>query len=74
MQNATEKVVPYVVEPAVGVDRLVFAFLYDALREVSSDDGSERRQVLALHRSLAPMCAAALPCPPVAHRSCATAF
>lgn len=59
-----EKIVPYVIETAVGCDRLVLAFLVDAYREeVSVDSKGEKdvRVVLGLHPRLAPIQVALLP-------------
>ncbi len=61
---AKEKFVPYVIETAVGCDRLFLTLLCDAYREeVSVDDkGKEdKRIVLGLHPSIAPVKAAILP-------------
>jgi glycyl-tRNA synthetase len=55
---------PYVIEPAVGVDRAMLAFLLDAYREEeapSAKGGAERRVYLALDRRLAPTKVAVLP-------------
>jgi glycyl-tRNA synthetase len=55
---------PYVVEPAAGVDRSLLAFLVDAYRveEVpTAKGGTDKRTVLGLHRSLAPIKVAVLP-------------
>jgi glycyl-tRNA synthetase len=55
---------PYVVEPAAGVDRSLLAFLIDAYRveEVpTAKGGTDKRTVLGLHRSLAPIKVAVLP-------------
>ncbi|HEX2049675.1 MAG TPA: glycine--tRNA ligase [Actinomycetota bacterium] len=55
---------PYVVEPALGVERCVLAFLVDAYREEEAPTASgktERRTVLALHPALAPYKVAVLP-------------
>ena len=57
-ENAT-KVVPYVIEPSMGVDRATLAFLMDAYTE--DELGGERRVVLKLHPRLAPMTAAVFP-------------
>ncbi|MDH4247833.1 MAG: His/Gly/Thr/Pro-type tRNA ligase C-terminal domain-containing protein, partial [Deltaproteobacteria bacterium] len=54
-----EKYLPHVVEPALGVDRLLLAFLCDAYRE--EEVKGEQRTVLGLHPRLAPMKAAVLP-------------
>ncbi len=54
-----EHIVPYVIEPAVGVDRCVLIFLLDAYRE--EEVRGEKRTVLKLHPYLAPFKAAILP-------------
>jgi glycyl-tRNA synthetase len=59
-----ERYVPYVIEPAVGVERPTMAFLLDAYREeeVPSAAGKlEKRVVLRLHKKLAPTKVAVLP-------------
>ncbi len=58
-----EKYVPYVIEPSLGVERMVLAFLTDAYDEevVQSGDKTETRTVLRLHPFLAPFKAAVLP-------------
>lgn len=59
-----EKFVPYVVETAVGCDRLFLAFLVDAYREeVTVDDKGQEdvRVVLGLHPAISPIKAAILP-------------
>jgi glycyl-tRNA synthetase len=59
-----EKFVPYVIETAVGCDRLVLAFLCDAYREeVTKDEKGQEdvRVVLGLHPELAPVKVAVLP-------------
>jgi glycyl-tRNA synthetase len=59
-----EKYVPYVIETAVGCDRLFLAFMCDAYREeVTKDEkGSEDvRTVLAFHPDIAPIKVAILP-------------
>ena len=48
-----EKVIPYVIEPSGGVDRTTLAFLVDAYHE--EEVRGERRVVLKLHPSLAPI-------------------
>ena len=63
-QEKEERYLPYVVEPAVGVDRALLTFLLDAYREEeapTAKGGTDRRTVLALHRSLAPVKVAVLP-------------
>jgi len=57
--EAGEKYVPYVIEPSAGVDRSVLAFLIDAYDEEEIE--GEKRTVLHLHHSLAPVKVAVLP-------------
>jgi glycyl-tRNA synthetase len=54
-----ERVVPYCIEPSVGVDRLLLAILCDAYEE--QDLGDDTRVVLHLHPIIAPFKAAVLP-------------
>ena len=54
-----EHIVPYVVEPALGVDRSVLVFLLDAYAE--EEVRGEKRTVLRLHPALAPVQVAVLP-------------
>ena len=54
-----ERYVPYVIEPAAGVDRSVLAFLIDAYDEEEIE--GEKRTLLHLHPSLAPIKVAVLP-------------
>ena len=57
-----EKFVPYCVEPSVGVERLVLAFLCNAYEEQMLDEEkNDVRTVLHLHPALAPYKAAVLP-------------
>ena len=58
-QATGERYVPYVVEPAAGVDRAMLAFLVDAYDE--DEQGGEKRTVLRLHPRLAAVKAAILP-------------
>jgi glycyl-tRNA synthetase len=63
-QEHDRRYLPYVVEPASGVDRALLAFLVDAYRvdEAPSAKGElEKRTVLGLHRDLAPIKVAVLP-------------
>jgi glycyl-tRNA synthetase len=60
-EGRKEHVVPYVVEPAAGVDRAVLAFMTDAYRE--EEVRGEKRVVLRLHPELAPVKVAVLPLP-----------
>jgi glycyl-tRNA synthetase len=57
--ETNEHIVPYVVEPAVGVDRCILIFLLDAYRE--EEVRGEKRTVLKLHPYLAPVKVAILP-------------
>ena len=54
-----EKFVPYCVEPSLGVDRMVLAFLCNAYEEQELE--KDTRVVLHLHPALAPYKAAVLP-------------
>lgn len=59
-----EKYIPYVIETAVGCDRLFLAFMCDAYREeVSVDEAGKEdvRVVLGLHPEIAPYKVAVLP-------------
>jgi len=59
-----ERYVPYVIEPAVGVERATLAFLIDAYREEEAPTASgkvEKRTVLKLDKRLAPIKVAVLP-------------
>ncbi len=63
-QERDERYVPFVVEPAAGVDRIVLTALVDAFREEeapTAKGGTEKRTYLALHRDLAPIKVAVLP-------------
>ncbi len=55
-----EKYIPYVVEPSVGVERLLLMFLVDSYKEELLEDGKIRK-VMKLHPALAPVKAAILP-------------
>lgn len=55
-----EKYVPYVIEPSLGVERSVLAFLCNAYDEEELD-GGDTRVVLRLHHALAPYKVAILP-------------
>ncbi len=55
-----EKYIPYVVEPSVGVERLLLMFLADAYDEEELEDGSTR-VLLRLHPLLAPVKIGILP-------------
>jgi glycyl-tRNA synthetase len=63
-QEKDGRYLPYVVEPAVGVDRLLLTFLLDAytVDEAPTSKGdADKRTVLRLHRDLAPIKVAVLP-------------
>jgi glycyl-tRNA synthetase len=63
-QEKDERYLPYVVEPAAGVDRILLTALVDAYREEeapTAKGGTEKRTHLALHRDLAPTKVAVLP-------------
>ena len=55
-----EKYVPYVIEPSLGADRVLLAFLCNAYEEEEIAEG-DVRTVLHLHPALAPYKAAVLP-------------
>ena len=62
--ETNEKYVPYCIEPSVGVERMLLAFMIDAYDEeiLTDDKGKEDvRKVLRLHPALAPYKAAVLP-------------
>jgi glycyl-tRNA synthetase len=58
--ETNEKYIPYCVEPSVGVERLVFAFLAEGLSTETLADGTTR-DVLRIHPALAPYKVAVLP-------------
>ena len=64
-QSKNEHYIPYVIEPSLGADRVVLAFLVDAYdEEVVGQDkkgNDDVRVVLHLHPALAPFKAAVLP-------------
>ena len=55
-----EKYIPYVIEPSLGADRVLLAFLCNAYEEEKLEDG-DTRVVLHLHPELAPYKVAVLP-------------
>jgi glycyl-tRNA synthetase len=62
--DTEERYVPFVIEPAVGVERPLFAFVIDAFVEEDAPTASgkvERRTVLRLDKRLAPVKVAVLP-------------
>ena len=58
-EKAGEHVVPFVIEPAMGVDRAVLTILVDGYTEEQA--GKEKRVVLRMRPELAPIKAAVLP-------------
>ncbi|MDP4134083.1 MAG: glycine--tRNA ligase [Bacillota bacterium] len=58
--SSNEKFIPYVIEPSLGADRVVLAFLVDAYDEEEIAEG-DVRTVMHLHPALAPIKAAVLP-------------
>ncbi|MDQ3862477.1 MAG: glycine--tRNA ligase [Actinomycetota bacterium] len=58
-QATGERYIPYVIEPAVGPDRIMLAFLVDAYTE--EEVNGEDRTVLKLHPRIAPTKAAVFP-------------
>ena len=61
-QESGEKYIPYVIEPSLGVDRMLLAFLIDAYdEEVVDAEKNDTRVVLHLHPALAPYKCAVLP-------------
>ncbi len=61
-QETNEHYVPYVIEPSLGADRVVLAFLCDAYdEEVVDAEKNDSRVVMHLHPALAPFKACVLP-------------
>src|SRR6266571_4812822 len=63
-QESGERFIPFVIEPAAGVDRGALTFLLDAYAEDEAPDAKgklEKRTVLRLDRRLAPVKVAVLP-------------
>ena len=58
-QQSGERYVPYVIEPAAGVDRATLAFIVDAYWDEEVE--GRKRTVLSLHPKLAPVKVAVLP-------------
>lgn len=59
-QKNNKRYVPYCIEPSLGADRVLLAFLCDAYDEEEMDNG-KTRTVLRFHPALAPIKAAILP-------------
>ena len=60
MREDNTKFIPHVIEPSVGCDRVLLAFLCDAYNEETLEDG-DTRVVLKLDKTLAPYKVAVLP-------------
>ena len=61
-QETDDKYIPYVIEPSLGADRVLLAFLVDAYdEEVVDAEKNDVRTVLHLHPALAPIKCAVLP-------------
>ncbi len=58
--ETNEKYIPYVIEPSLGADRVLLAFLCDAYDE-ETDEKGDVRTILHFHPALAPFKAAVLP-------------
>ena len=58
--ETNEKYVPYVIEPSLGADRVLLAFLCNAYDE-ETDDKGDTRIVMHFHPALSPFKAAVLP-------------
>ena len=58
--ETNEKYIPYVIEPSLGADRVLLAFLCDAYDE-ETDEKGDVRTVMHFHPALAPFKAALLP-------------
>ena len=62
--TTNEKYIPYVIEPSLGADRVVLAFLCEAYDEETTTDAKgkeDTRVVMRFHPALAPFKAAVLP-------------
>jgi glycyl-tRNA synthetase len=59
-EERKEHIVPHVIEPSLGVDRCLLAFLSDSYDE-ELDEKGEKRVVLHLHPAIAPIKVAVLP-------------
>lgn len=58
--ETNEKYIPYVIEPSLGADRMVLAFLCNAYEEQPLEDGTTR-EIMHFHPFLAPYKVAVLP-------------
>ncbi|MFA8438144.1 glycine--tRNA ligase [Pueribacillus sp. YX66] len=59
-QETNERYIPYCIEPSLGADRVVLAFLTDAYNEEKLEDGTSRT-VMHFHPAIAPYKAAIFP-------------
>lgn len=71
--ETNEKYLPYVIEPSLGLDRAILAFLSNAY-EKEKLDGEEERVVLKIHPFLAPMKVTILPLIKKLHGECANSI
>jgi len=55
-----ERYIPYCIEPALGLDRMILAFISDAYKKEQLENGDER-EVLMIHPYLAPIKVTILP-------------
>ena len=58
--ETNEKYIPYVIEPSLGLDRAILAFICNAYTKETLENG-ETREVLKIHPALAPVKATILP-------------
>lgn len=58
-EQTKEKYIPHVIEPSLGVDRLILALICSAYAE--DEVGGEKRSLLKFHPSIAPIKVAVLP-------------
>ncbi len=58
--ETNEKYLPFVIEPSLGLDRAILAFITNAYEKETLDNG-ETREVLKIHPALAPIKATILP-------------
>ena len=58
--ETNEKYVPYVIEPSLGLDRVILAFLCNAYEKEELENG-DTREVLKIHPALSPVKATILP-------------
>jgi len=62
-ENKNEKYIPYVIEPSLGADRVVLAFLCEAYDEenLGTEEAPDMRTVLRFHPAIAPVKIGILP-------------